>query len=330
VAGIVNASNYAAGPFAPNSVLAIFGTGLARSTHLLVNDDLVDCKSTAFKAKCLPLEMNYVRAYVQDQPVPLLFVSPGQVNFLISSTEKPGPVKFRLVTQGITGPEVTITLADVAPALFPNPLAPGYAIAQDVKGNLLTPDNPAHPGDTIVIYATGLGQTSPNPAMGEIPTYAAPMLRFSTSFIGAGPNDVTAGQEYSGTGLRAMYFTVQIDRSGTPDTFRWQKGTGAFTNGVPTTGAAQTLSDGVIVTFLTTHGHKLADQWQINIAATPVVTLNGDPVAPSLIKYAGLTPWSAGLYQINLYLPESAGNDPEIGVIAGSQAAQSGLKLPVR
>jgi hypothetical protein len=32
-AGIVNASNYAAGPFAPNSVIAVFGVGLARSEH---------------------------------------------------------------------------------------------------------------------------------------------------------------------------------------------------------------------------------------------------------------------------------------------------------
>ena len=38
---------------------------------------------------------------------------------------------------------------------------------------------------------------------------------------------------------------------------------------------------------------------------------------PGLIKYAGLTPGSAGLYQINLYLPEGTGNDPEIGVTAG-------------
>src|SRR5258706_12639641 len=32
-AGIVNASNYAPGPFAPNSIVSIFGTNLALSTQ---------------------------------------------------------------------------------------------------------------------------------------------------------------------------------------------------------------------------------------------------------------------------------------------------------
>ena len=94
--GIVNASNFTPGPFAPNSVISVFGTGLARSTHALVDADLVPCPAS-LSGRCLPVEMNYVRVYVQDQPVPLLFVSATQVNFLISSTETAGPVKVRVV-----------------------------------------------------------------------------------------------------------------------------------------------------------------------------------------------------------------------------------------
>ncbi|MGD0778665.1 MAG: hypothetical protein ABSC05_38280 [Candidatus Solibacter sp.] len=240
-AGIVNASNYTAGPFAPNSVISVFGVSLARSTHALAAADLVPC-AASLAGLCVPVELNYVRVYVQDQPVPLLFVSDGQVNFLMSSVETAGPVTVRVVTEGITGPEIVVTLVDAAPALFPNPIAAGYVIAQDAKGNLLTADNPAHAGDTVVIYATGLGRTSPNPAVGEIPAYAAPMLALTT--------------------LK--------------------------------------------------------------------VSLNGNAVDPSLIKYAGLTPQSAGLYQINLTLPGGTGNDPEIEVTAGSLPAQTGLKLPLR
>jgi uncharacterized protein (TIGR03437 family) len=239
-AGIVNASNYTAGPFAPNSVVAVFGAGLARSTHTLATADLVACASSLQAARCLPVELNYVRVYVQDQPVPLLFVSDGQVNFLMPTTETPGPVKVRVVTEGITGPEITVTLVDAAPALFS--LDGGYTIATDAAGKLLTADAPAHPRDTVVIYLTGLGRTSPNPAVGEVPAYAATMLAL----------------------------------------------------------------------------------------ASLKVTLNGTPVDPSLIKYAGLTPSSAGLYQINLFLPDGTGEDPQIQVTAGNLAAQTGLKLPVR
>jgi uncharacterized protein (TIGR03437 family) len=239
-AGIVNASNYAVGPFAPNSVIAIFGAGLARDEHKLVDADLVACTSSILAARCLPLELNYVRVYVQDQPVPLLYVGPGQVNFLMSSVETAGPVKIRVVTEGITGPEIVVTLVDAAPALFS--MAGGYVIAQDVKGNLLTADAPAHAGDTVVVYITGLGRTSPNPAVGEIPGYAATMLAI----------------------------------------------------------------------------------------ASLKVTLDGTALDPPLIKYAGLTPGSAGLYQINIYVPEGAHNNPEIQVTAGNLPAQTGLKLPVQ
>jgi uncharacterized protein (TIGR03437 family) len=239
-AGIVNASSFTTGPFAPNSVISVFGDGLARDEHKLVDADLVKCTSSLLGARCLPLELNYVRVYVQDQPVPLLYVSPKQINFLMPSLIPAGPVPVRVVTEGITGPEITVTLADAAPALFS--MAGGYAIATDVAGKLLTADAPAHAGDIVVIYLTGLGRTSPNPAMGEIPSYAASMVAF----------------------------------------------------------------------------------------ASLKITLNGTGVDPMLIKYAGLTPESAGLYQINLELPKEIGNDPEIRVAAGNPAAQTGLKLPVR
>lgn len=239
-AGIVNASNYAVGPFAPNSVIAVFGAGLARSEHTLVDADLVACKSSKLAARCLPLELNYVRVYVQDQPVPLLYVGPGQINFLMSSVETAGPVKIRVVTEGITGPEIVVTLVDAAPALFS--MAGGYVIAQDVKGNLLTADAPAHVGDTVVVYVTGLGRTSPNPAVGEIPNYAANMLAI----------------------------------------------------------------------------------------ASLKVTLDGTAVDRSLIKYAGLTPGCAGLYQVNIYIPDGAHNNPEIQITAGNLPPQTGLRLPVQ
>jgi uncharacterized protein (TIGR03437 family) len=239
-AGIVNASNFSAGPFAPNSVITVFGDGLARDEHRLVDADLVKCNSSQVGARCLPLELNYVRVYVQDQLVPLLYVGPRQINFLMSSLEPAGPVKIRVVTEGITGPEIPVTLADAAPALFS--MAGGYAIATDSAGKLLTADSPAHAGDIVVIYLTGLGRTSPNPAMGEIPSYAASMVA----------------------------------------------------------------------------------------SASLKLTLNETGVDPMLIKYAGLTPGSAGLYQINLEMPKEIGNDPVIRVTAGNAAAQTGLKLPVR
>ena len=124
-AGIVNASNYTAGPFAPEfrdlGLRNRPGAFRARAG----GGDLITCTASHWRARCLPVELNFVRVYVQDQPVPLLFVSDRQINFLMSSVESAGPVTVRVVTEGITGPEVTVTLVDAAPALFS--MAGGYA-----------------------------------------------------------------------------------------------------------------------------------------------------------------------------------------------------------
>jgi uncharacterized protein (TIGR03437 family) len=69
---------------------------------------------------------------------------------------------------------------------------------------------------------------------------------------------------------------------------------------------------------------------QINNLAFLTVYLNGTALDPSLIKYAGVTPGFAGLYQINLVLPDKLGADPEIRVAIGNQISPPGLKLAVR
>jgi len=229
-ANIVNASNYASGPFAPNSVISIFGTGLARSTHALAADDISGGR--------LPLEMNFVRVFVENEAAPLLFVSEGQINFLTPSLQNLPVVRIRVVNEGVTGPEITVNLVDCAPALFA--LAGGYTIATSVQGKLLTTDAPAHPGDTIVIYLTGLGRTVSKLVPGEIPRAADSILALSSLKVTIGP-----------------------------------------------------------------------------------VT-----VAPALIKYAGVTPGSGGLYQINLIVPEGVGVDPELKV--AGDVTSGGLKLAIR
>ena len=80
-------------------------------------------------------------------------------------------------------------------------------------------------------------------------------------FTGAGLDDATSGGVYTGTST--VIFEVEIDAEGDPDTFKWKKGAGAYTTGIVITGAAQTLSDGVTITFAAVTGHTLADKWNI-------------------------------------------------------------------
>jgi uncharacterized protein (TIGR03437 family) len=164
-AGIVNASDYSPGPFAPASVLSLFGTNLAWTTQAVTPQTLA--------SGGLPTQLAASIVCVDNVPVPLLYVSPTQINFLLPSDQIPGEVTVTVVRQGVNGLPVTITLVDAAPALFV--MEGGFAIAQDWNTNytLMTSDAPAHAGNIAVLYATGLGRTIPPWPSGVVAQSAA-------------------------------------------------------------------------------------------------------------------------------------------------------------
>lgn len=229
---IVNASDYSAGPFAPNSVVSIFGSNLSWYTHALEQGDIA--------GNTVPVTMANTQVYVDNAAAPLLYVSPVQINFIIPGNQIQGDVPIRVVRQGVSGPPVILTLAESAPALFRQET--GYAIATHGDWQLLTDISPAVGGEIVVIYLTGLGRTQPNPAPGELPTGAAPML------------------------------------------------------------------------------------WLKNLT----VFLDGTALPSYRVKYAGATPYNAGLYQLNLELPPETGPNPEIRLSVGSQTSGPGVRLPLQ
>jgi uncharacterized protein (TIGR03437 family) len=60
------------------------------------------------------------------------------------------------------------------------------------------------------------------------------------------------------------------------------------------------------------------------------VLLGGQSVEANRIAYVGVMPGFAGLYQINLRLPETLENDPEVRIGLAGQLSRTGLRLPVR
>lgn len=83
----------------------------------------------------------------------------------------------------------------------------------------------------------------------------------STQSVGTGLSDLTPGGTHT-YGTDVLY-TVKIDAAAATDTFTWSNdgGTTWEATGVAITGAAQTLENGVTVTFAATTGHTLADTW---------------------------------------------------------------------
>lgn len=86
-------------------------------------------------------------------------------------------------------------------------------------------------------------------------------------FSGSGLDDATFSGNYNGVWSDDL--RVEIDATGTPDTFQvsYDGGSTFPTTGVPITGSAQLLADGLYVTFGATTGHTLNDYWEAPIEA---------------------------------------------------------------
>jgi uncharacterized protein (TIGR03437 family) len=140
----------------PGELITIYGKNLAR-----VATDL-----KGWSGETLPFALNGVRVTIGGRPAPLLYVGPGQINAQMPVDAANGLVV--VSDSGGTVASYSAVATGNAPSIFFEPLP---AILRNSDFSLVTPANPARPGDVLVVYATGLGQTTP-----AIPTGRAPLL----------------------------------------------------------------------------------------------------------------------------------------------------------
>jgi uncharacterized protein (TIGR03437 family) len=163
--GIVNIGDYAPDGAAPGEILAIFGDQLAAQGTLATNPGLPP----------LAITLGSVQVLVNGTPAPLYFTSSGQVNFQLPYELAAGQVAaVQVVANGKAGNLRPLNVVASVPRLLIWPsIAGNYGIVanQDYSLVLSTTipgytSHPAKAGDTITIYCTGLGQTSPGGVTG--------------------------------------------------------------------------------------------------------------------------------------------------------------------
>jgi len=170
--GVINAAQ-AAGGIAPNTFITIKGANLAATKRSLAATDITN--------NLIPTTVDGVTVTVNGAPAFITYVSPVQIN-LVTPVELPtsGTVTVAVSNNGLTSATVSVTAQPVAPALF---LISGYAAATHANGTYVGPptlvannSTPASPGETIVLYGTGFGVTTPAAVSGKIVSTAAPLL----------------------------------------------------------------------------------------------------------------------------------------------------------
>jgi len=170
------------------SWVSIYGTDLSATTRPWQLSD--------FSGNSLPTIIDGVRVTINEKPAAIAYVSPGMLNVLAPSDTTTGqvPVQVQSPYGTATG---AANLQTYSPAFF---AAGKYVAAVHLDGTYVAPvgfygtavaSRPAKPGETILLFGTGFGPTSPTVPADQIFSGAAPLTDPSQLQISIGSNPAT-------------------------------------------------------------------------------------------------------------------------------------------
>jgi uncharacterized protein (TIGR03437 family) len=235
-------------------------------------------------------------------------------------------------------------------------LAPSYSTASIANAATNLPSGFA-PNTIISIYGSNLAYASGGVAAhsGYLPTSFGGVTVFVGSFpaylfyvspgqinvlipynLSPGPTSITVLRD------GAVGPTVPITlTAAAPGIFQTGPATilATHSNGDLIRSASPAVAGEVIVVYAVGLGKTNPDQSDGAIPSRPAVLanfanlavlLNGSALGPSNIQYAGITPGCAGLYQVNVLLPNPLPPNPEVRLQIGPNESPAGLNLPTQ
>lgn len=156
------------GPVTPGGWFYVKGTELAETTRIWGSSDFSDPNT-------LPTDLNGVEVWVNGAPVPVYFISPGQVNAQAPSNVS-GSITVQVVRLGLPSNMLTAAVAQIQPSLyFYQAGSKSYAAAlftdYTIMGDpaVVPGTRKANSGDIIQLYASGLAPSPSGAVTSPIP-----------------------------------------------------------------------------------------------------------------------------------------------------------------
>lgn len=158
--GAVNLASYET-TVAAGGLLSIFGQNLG------TND--------TFSATPLPLVLGGTCVTLNNVPLPLFWVSPGQINAEIPPGMAPGtyPLVVRSIANRAASPSQTLTISATAPAVLVD--GTGQVALIHADGQYVTVNNPAVRDEPLELFAVGLGATTGATVTAGMPSPSGPL-----------------------------------------------------------------------------------------------------------------------------------------------------------
>jgi uncharacterized protein (TIGR03437 family) len=172
---VVDAAGFSnQGTTSPGAIVTIFGSGLGPSQGIgfeLANGEL-------------PTSLGGTEVLVNGEPAPLLYSSDGQLNVILPYSLPVGTMAtIQVVSAGTPTNQLADSVVEQGISFFS--VGNGSAAALNQDGTLNSPQNPAQPGSTVALFATGGGQTVPPSVAGEVtPLVLRPLANTPILMIG--------------------------------------------------------------------------------------------------------------------------------------------------
>ena len=188
-----------------NAWVAVQGSNLASTTRTWNAGDFVN--------GALPTALDGVTVTLSGKRAYIYYVSPTQLNILIPQATPVGTIELQTFNNGLESGTVNIQVASIAPAFFM--WGDGKHIAAThADGSLVAPagstsGSPAKPGEDIVLYGTGFGQTIPPIPDGSLVTSPFPLTTTPTILFGNAGAPVAFGGLIA-AGLYQINITVPL------------------------------------------------------------------------------------------------------------------------
>lgn len=207
--------------------------------------------ATDFSGSTMPTILSGVSVNVNGSAVPVSYISPTQINFLMPPNIQAGTVTIQTANNGLNSSSATATVAAVAPAFFilgsDSTTGNGYIAAEHANGSIAAPaslisgvtSTPYNAGETMVLYGTGFGATTTAPPVGQLLTAAIPLATLPTVTVGGQPATVS----FAGLVGPGLYQLNVVLPSGTS---AGQTGSVAEVPVVATAGGVQTQAKAVV------------------------------------------------------------------------------------
>jgi uncharacterized protein (TIGR03437 family) len=193
---------YASGPLAPGEIVSIYGVGFGPPQAVTAQPS----------GNIIGTDLAGVQVMIEGVPTPLLYVSSAQINFVAPYfLDGRSAAHIKLVSANQTSNQVILGVRASAPEIFLSPLASdGSPLAAVVNqdGTLNDQNHPAHVGDTVSLFVSGIGQTIPGGVDGDIPQSAGGMPALG---IAVQLNTVYTNITYAGNAPGSVSGLTQIN-----------------------------------------------------------------------------------------------------------------------